>query len=401
MKKIELLSPAGDMEKLKMAIAYGADAVYLAGNSFGMRTFAGNFSEEQMAEAVAMCHSRGVRVHVTCNTMPRNEEIQQLPKWLEYLQELKVDAVILADMGVLSLLKRHAPKLEAHISTQASIVNYGSAQMWHDLGASRVILARELSLDEIGCIRANTPKELELEAFVHGAMCVSYSGRCLLSSYMTGRDSNRGSCSQPCRFQYALVEEKRPNQFYPIVEDNGETYIMNSNDMCMIDHVSDLMEVGLDSLKIEGRGKSAYYAAVATGAYRHAVDAVVAGTPLHPIWRDEVEHISHRPYCTGFFYGQAGQYVESSNYLRDWQIVAIVTACDADGNATLTLRNKFGVGANLEIVGPDVMPQAIVVEKLWDEEDRELDEVRNPMMVFKLKFPQQVPPLSLLRRAEA
>lgn len=400
MNKIELLSPAGDMEKLKMAIAYGADAVYLAGNTFGMRTFAGNFSEEKMVEAVALCRRHDVRIHVTCNTMPRNEEMAQLPQWLEYLQEIKVDAVILADMGVLSLLKRHAPQLEAHISTQASIVNYGSAQMWHDLGASRVILARELSLDEIAGIRANTPKTLELEAFVHGAMCVSYSGRCLLSNYMTGRDSNRGSCAQPCRYQYALVEEKRPNQYFPVVEENGETFIMNSNDMCMIDHVSDLMSVGLDSLKIEGRGKSAYYAAVATGAYRHAVDAVLEEKPLDPVWRDEVEHISHRPYCTGFFYGQPGQQVDSSDYLRDWQIVAIVTDCDPDGNATLTLRNKFGLGTELELVGPNVKPQTIVVQELWDERDTHLDEVRNPMMVFKMKFPQQIPPLSLLRRAE-
>ena len=259
MNRIELLAPAGDMERLQMAAAYGADAVYLAGNTFGMRSFAGNFSPEELKTAVALCRSRGVRVHVTCNTMPRNDETARLPQWLEYLEELGVDAVILADVGVLALTKRHAPHVQCHISTQASIVNYQSARAWHDLGASRVILARELSLDEVREIRAKTPPELEIEVFAHGAMCVSYSGRCLLSNYMTGRDSNRGACAQPCRYQYALMEEKRPGEYFPVYEENGETYIMNSRDMCMIDHVAELAEAGVDSIKLEGRAKSAYY----------------------------------------------------------------------------------------------------------------------------------------------
>ena len=260
-KNIELLAPAGDMERLHMAVAYGADAVYLAGSAFGMRSFAGNFTPEELKAAVALCHGHGVRVHVTCNTMPRNDEAARLPQWLEYLNEVGVDAVILADVGVLSLAKRYAPRVQCHISTQASIVNYQSARAWHELGASRVILARELSLDEIREIRAKAPKELEMEAFAHGAMCVSYSGRCLLSNYMTGRDSNRGACAQPCRYQYALMEEKRPGEYFPVFEENGETYILNSRDMCMIDHVGELMEAGLDSIKLEGRAKSAYYAA--------------------------------------------------------------------------------------------------------------------------------------------
>ena len=398
MRKMELLAPAGDMERLEMAVAYGADAVYLAGNIFGMRSFAGNFSPEELKRAVELCRAHGVRVHVTCNTMPRNGEIARMPEWLEYLEELGVDAVILADVGVLALAKQYAPHVQAHVSTQASIVNYQSARAWYDLGASRVILARELSLEEIREIRAKTPSDLEIEVFAHGAMCVSYSGRCLLSNYMTGRDSNRGACAQPCRYQYALMEEKRPGEYFPVYEENGETYIMNSRDMCMIDHVADLLAAGVSSLKLEGRAKSAYYAAIVTGAYRHAIDAAVAGIPLDPVWRDEVEHISHRHYSTGFFYGQPGQFTENARYVRDWQIVAKVQSCDGEGNAVLTLNNKFRVGDALELVGPDVRPQALTVEALWDGDGAPLKEVRTPQMVFRMKLPQPVPPLSLLRR---
>ena len=398
MNKIELLAPAGDMERLQMAAAYGADAVYLAGTLFGMRSFAGNFSPEELKTAVEFCHRRGVRVHVTCNTMPRNEEVARLPDWLSYLDGLGVDAVILADVGVLSLAAKHAPHVPRHISTQASIVNYQSARAWYELGAQRVILARELTLEEIREIRAKTPKELEMEVFAHGAMCVSYSGRCLLSNYMTGRDSNRGACAQPCRYQYALMEEKRPGEYFPVYEEKGETYIMNSRDMCMIDHVAELMDAGLDSLKLEGRAKSAYYAAIVTGAYRHAIDAAAAGVPLDPVWRDEVEHISHRHYSTGFFYGQPGQFTEDSRYVRDWQIVAKVLSCGEDGRALLTLNNKFAVGDALELVGPDVRPQALCAERLWDTDGTPLPEVRKPQMQFYMDLPQQVPPLSLLRR---
>ena len=397
-KKIELLAPAGDMERLEMAVAYGADAVYLAGTAFGMRSFAGNFTPEELKRAVDLCHKKGVRVHVTCNTMPRNDEVARLPEWLTYLDQVGVDAVILADVGVMALAGKYAPHVQRHISTQASIVNYETARAWHDLGADRVILARELSLDEIREIRAKTPPELELEAFAHGAMCVSYSGRCLLSNYMTGRDSNRGACAQPCRYQYALVEEKRPGEFFPVYEDEKGTYIMNSKDMCMIDHVGELMDAGLDSLKLEGRAKSAYYAAIVTGAYRHAIDAHTAGIPLDPVWRDEVEHISHRHYSTGFYFGQPGQFTEDSRYIRDWQIVAKVRSCTPDGRAVLTLNNKFSVGDQLELVGPGLRPCPVTVKALWDEDGQSLDQVRKPQMVFQLDLPCQAPPLSLLRR---
>ncbi len=397
-KKIELLAPAGDMERLEMAVAYGADAVYLAGTAFGMRSFAGNFTPEELKRAVDLCHKKGVRVHVTCNTMPRNDEVARLPEWLTYLDQVGVDAVILADVGVMALAGKYAPHVQRHISTQASIVNYETARAWHDLGADRVILARELSLDEIREIRAKTPPELELEAFAHGAMCVSYSGRCLLSNYMTGRDSNRGACAQPCRYQYALMEEKRPGEYFPVYEDEKGTYIMNSRDMCTIDHVAQLIDAGLDSLKLEGRAKSAYYAAIVTGAYRHAIDAALAGQPLDPVWRDEVEHISHRHYSTGFYFGQPGQFTEDSRYIRDWQIVAKVRSCTPDGRAVLTLNNKFSVGDQLELVGPGLRPCPVTVKALWDEDGERLDQVRKPQMVFQLDLPCQAPPLSLLRR---
>ena len=396
-KRIELLAPAGDMERLRMSLAYGADAVYLAGTDFGMRSFAGNFTPEELKQAVALCHSRGVAIHVTCNTMPRNGEIARMPEWLEYLQELGVDAAILADVGVLSLLKKHAPRVKAHISTQASVSNYQAAAAWYELGASRVILARELSLDEIREIRAKTPRELEIEAFVHGAMCVSYSGRCLLSNYMTGRDANRGACAQPCRYQYALMEEKRPGEYFPIEEDAQGTYILNSRDMCMIDHVGDLIDAGLDSLKIEGRAKSAYYAAIVTGAYRHCLDDVLSGREIDPVWRDEVDHVSHRPYSTGFYYGAPGQYYETSRYIREWQVVALVTDCDEQGNATLSLRNKFRTGDTVELVGPDLRPFAMTVPDMTDGEGAPLTEPRTPQMVFHMKLPRAVPPLTLVR----
>ncbi len=300
-KKPELLAPAGDMARLQMAVLYGADAVYLAGTSFGMRSFAGNFSPQELPAAVAFAHAHGVKTHVTVNTMARNQEIVNLPAHLEQLNDVGVDALIVADLGAFRLAQKYAPRCELHMSTQVSIANYESAKSWYELGAKRVVLARELNLTEIREIREKTPAALELEVFAHGAMCVSYSGRCLLSNYMTGRDSNRGACAQPCRYQYALMEEKRPGEYFPVFEDEKGTYIMNSRDMCMIDHLDDLMAAGVDCLKIEGRAKSSYYAAIVTGAYRHVLDAVAKGEAIDPVWRNEVEKISHRHYATGFF----------------------------------------------------------------------------------------------------
>lgn len=398
-KKPEILAPAGDMERLRMAVLYGADAVYLAGTDFGMRAFAGNFTPEELRQAVQFAHSHGVRTYCTINTMPRNDEVSRLPEHLELLNDAGVDAVIAADLGTFTLAGKYAPRCHRHVSTQASVCNYETARVWYDLGATRVVLARELSLEEIRTIREKIPPELELETFVHGAMCVSYSGRCLLSNYMTGRDASRGACAQPCRYQYALMEEKRPGEYFPIEEDQQGSYILNSRDMCMIDHLDDLMDAGVSSLKIEGRAKSAYYAAIVTGAYRHCLDSAAAGEPLDPVWRNEVDHVSHRPYATGFYYGPPGQYYDNSRYIREWQVVALVTACDAEGHATLSLRNKFRTGDSVELVGPDLRPFAMTVPEMTDGEGALLTEPRTPQMTFHMKLPQPVPPFTLVRHA--
>ena len=398
-KKPEILAPAGDMERLHMAVLYGADAVYLAGTDFGMRAFAGNFTPEELRQAVRFAHSHGVRTYCTINTMPRNDEVSRLPDHLELLNDVGVDAVIAADLGAFTLAGKHAPNCRRHVSTQASVCNYETARAWYDLGASRVVLARELSLEEICTIREKIPAELELETFVHGAMCVSYSGRCLLSNYMTGRDASRGACAQPCRYQYALMEEKRPGEYFPIEEDAQGSYILNSRDMCMIDHLDDLCDAGVSSLKIEGRAKSAYYAAIVTGAYRHCLDDAAAGKPLDPVWRDEVEHVSHRPYATGFYYGHPGQYYDNSRYIREWQVVALVTECDEEGNAVLSLRNKFRAGDTVELVGPDLRPFSMTVPDMTDSEGQPLEEPRTPQMTFRMKLPRQVPPCTLVRHA--
>ena len=397
MGKPELLSPAGDRERLDMALAYGADAVYLAGNAYGMRAFAGNFGREGLAEAVKAAHAQGVRVHVTCNTLARNGEIAALPEYLEFLDGIGADAVIAAGVDVLSLCKRHAPHVQVHMSTQTGITNYEMARVWRELGASRVILARELSLEEIKEIRAKTPPGLELEGFVHGAMCVSYSGRCLLSNYMTGRDAARGACAQPCRYRYSLVEEKRPGEYFPIIQEGGETFILNSRDMCMIDHIPELIQAGVHSLKIEGRAKSAYYAAMTTAAYRHAVDAAGSGRPLDPVWRAEVDKVSHRHYSTGFWFGQPGQYTQDARYIRDWQVLAVVRACDGAGNALLSLRNKFAAGDALEVVGPDLPAFPMTAPMMEGLDGQPLAEPRHPQMEFRMKLPRAVPPLSLVR----
>lgn len=398
MRKPEILSPAGDPERLKMAVTFGANAVYLAGKQFGMRGGVPNFTDDALRWAVAYCHARGVRVHVTVNTLPRAEELAALPAYLSLLAEIGADALIVADLGVFRMAQKYCPTAELHISTQAGIVNAPSATAWYELGASRVVLAREMTLEEIRLLRQNTPPALELEAFVHGAMCVSFSGRCLLSNYMTGRDSSRGACAQPCRYQYALVEEKRPGEYFPVFEDEQGTYILNSRDMCMIDHLGDLCGAGLSSLKIEGRAKSAYYAAIVTGAYRHCLDAAAAGESVDPVWRDEVEHVSHRPYSTGFYYGPPGQYYATSRYVREWQVAAVVTDCDSAGHAVLSLRNKFRAGDTVEIVGPDLRPFSITVPEMRDEAGAPLVEPRTPQMKFYMDLPKAVPPYSLVRR---
>ena len=394
----ELLSPAGDWERLEMALCYGADAVYLAGKEFGLRASAGNFERDELARALELAHGMGKKVYVTCNTLPREDELARLPEYLAFLQEAGADALIIADLGVLALAKRFAPKLHLHVSTQLGVVNSATANILHAMGADTVVLARELSLEEIRRIRANTPAELRLEAFVHGAMCVSFSGRCLLSNYMTGRDANRGECAQPCRWKYSLVEEKRPDQSFDITEDDGGTYIMNSNDLCMIGHLQDLAEAGVSSFKIEGRMKSAYYAAVVTNAYRHALDAVAEGNPVPEIWVRETEMVSHRPYCTGFYLGtQPGQCYDGT-YTSGADVVAVVEGCDEEGNARLTQRNKLAVGEELELLTPDGEPVSFTLGELFDAEGESIPNARHPMMEFSTRLPKSAPRLSILRK---
>ena len=383
-----------------MALTFGANAVYLSGKQFGMRGGCANFDAAQLREAVRRCHERKVRVHVTVNTLPRDDEMAELPAWLELLDDMGADALIVADLGVFNLGKKYAPRCELHVSTQTGIVNSATAEGWFDLGAKRVVLAREMSLDEIAHLRQNTPKELEIETFIHGSMCVSFSGRCLLSNYMTGRDGNRGVCAQPCRWKYALMEEKRPGQYFPIMETEQGTYIMNSKDLCMIDHVKDLIDAGVDALKIEGRNKSSYYTAIVTNAYQHAITAAMEGRPLEPVWRDEVEKVSHRNYYTGFYYGIPGnsQFYEESRYIRDWQISAFVVSCDGQGNAVLTQRNRFSVGDELELVTPEDEPTAFHVEYMEDGEGNSISVCPHPQQEIRLKLPRFAPKNAILRR---
>lgn len=394
--KPELLCPAGDQERLEMALHYGADAVYLAGEQFGMRASAGNFSEEGIRQAIRLAHASGAKVHVTCNTLPRDRELSQLPPFLEILENAGADAVIAADFGVMRMVKRYAPHVALHVSTQFGVVNSAAACELYDYGAARVVLARELHLDEIADLRAHTPADLELEAFVHGAMCVSFSGRCLLSNYMTGRDANRGRCAQPCRWEYGLVEKKRPGEIFEIVEDGG-TFLLNSRDMCMIDYLPEILQAGITSLKIEGRMKSAYYVGAVTNAYRHALDAVLAGEAVPEVWRRETEQISHRPYSTGFYFGEPGQYTSESAYFSGAEICAVV-AGTREGRAVLTQRNKFEVGDELELVTRDRAPVSFFAADLRDEDGTPLQAVPHPLQRFTMPLPCPAEPLSLVRK---
>ena len=395
--KLELLSPAGDMERLEMALCYGADAVYLAGTEFGMRASAGNFDSDQLQKAVALAHSMGRRVYVTCNTLPREDELVRLPEYLEMLDASGVDAVIVADMGVIAMAKKYAPRVKLHVSTQFGVINSAAANALYDLGADTVVLARETPLEDIRKIRANTPKELRLEAFVHGAMCVSFSGRCLLSNYLTGRDANRGQCAQPCRWKYHLVEEKRPGEYFEITEDGG-TYILNSRDMNMIEHLPELIDAGVTSFKIEGRMKSAYYAAVVTNAYRHAIDDALAGRPLDPLWIEETEKVSHRPYTTGFYYGYPGQHYAEASYTTGADVAAVVESCDDNGEAVLCQRNKFSLGDELELHTPDGAPVKFTPEHMYNAEGEEIVDTRHAMMEIHMRLPKYAPRLSIVRK---
>lgn len=395
--QLELLSPAGNMERLEMVLHYGADAVYLAGEEFGMRAAAGNFDSDLLPKAVQMAHDKNVDVHVTVNTIPHEGEVERLPGYLSFLQDSGVDALIVADLGVMALAKKYSPNVDLHVSTQLGVLNSETAKVLFEMGAKRVVLARETTMEEIRQIRRNIPDELEMEAFVHGAMCVSFSGRCLLSNYLTGRDANRGACAQPCRWKYHLVEEQRPGEYFEITEDGG-THIMNSHDMCMIEHLDDLIDAGISSFKIEGRMKSAYYAAAVTNAYRHALDSVKEGKRPASCWIREMEMISHRPYCTGFYYGDPGQHYAEASYFSDADVCAVVLECDTDGNAVLSQRNKFSVGDQVDLLTKDHEPYTFTVDHLEDGEGIPIESAPHATMTLRMKLPFSCEPLSLLRK---
>ena len=402
--KPELLAPAGDRERLEAAIEFGADAVYLASDSFGMRTAAASFGGEALKSACNYAHSKGVKVYLTCNTVPRNDELMRLPAFIEYARESGIDAFIVTDIGVMKIIQKYAPDIEIHISTQAGITNYAAANAFYELGAKRIVTARELSLDEIAEIRINTPKDLEIECFVHGAMCVSYSGRCLLSNYMTGRDSNRGDCAQPCRWRYSLLEEKRPGEYFPVEQDNTGTYIMNSRDMCLIEHIPELAQAGINSFKIEGRAKSAYYTAVSVNAYRCAIDGYEASgfdfnyKPEQWII-DEVRKASNRQYCTGFYFSTPmddAQIFYNGGYVREWDVAAISERWE-NGILYGSQRNRFFEGDELEVMIKGQKPVTVTVKNLKNADGELIDNAPHPMMNFSFECPVEIPSGAYLR----
>lgn len=402
MEEIELLAPAGDPECFDGALKFGADAIYLAGTEFGMRTASKNFSADELKKAVEKAHAKGVKVHVTCNTLPRNNEIDRLPEFLKTVQDCGVDAFIIADLGVMNLAAKYAPKVQRHVSTQAGIVNYQTANVFYEMGASRVVLARELSLEEIAALRAKIPAELEIETFVHGSMCVSFSGRCLISSYMTGRDANRGDCAQPCRWKYHLYEEHREGQFFPVEETENGTFLYNSRDLCMIEHIPELVKAGVNSLKIEGRAKSAYYVSVITNAYRHAIDEYYqngGSAPLSPWIKEELEKISHREYSTGFFFGgEPGQVTDNGGYIRHYDVVAV---CDdyQDHIAYLTQRNRFFTGDTLDVLPPSGIPFQVTIESMMNDKGELIDVAPHAMQKLTVPSKIEIPAGSVLRKA--
>ncbi|MBQ7740674.1 MAG: U32 family peptidase [Eubacterium sp.] len=401
---IELLSPAGDMERLKLAVKFGADAVYLGGEMFGMRSNPSNFNFEELKQAVELVHKNNKKLYLTCNTLPRNNEIPMLPDYLKYAKEIGVDALIIADMGVLSLAKKYADGVDIHMSTQAGIVNYEAANTLYKLGVKRIVTARELSLDEIKCIRDKTDPELEIEVFVHGAMCMSFSGRCILSDYMIGRDPNRGDCAQPCRWKYSLVEETRPGQYFPINEEDDGTYIFNSKDLCMIEHIPELDRAGIDSFKIEGRAKSEYYTAIVTYAYRNAIDEYLKQGRKDdfkvPQWiLDEMEKMSHREYTEGFNFGplKNGQVTDSGGYIRNWDVCALYKDYK-NGRLYVSQRNRFYQGDELEVVEPGKKPYKIIVQELYNENEQEFSEVANKTTNdYSFKCDKEISPDAIFR----
>ncbi|MDD3115074.1 MAG: U32 family peptidase [Anaerovibrio sp.] len=403
MKKPELLAPAGNMEKLKMALLYGADAVYLGGKAFGLRAFGGNFSHEELKEAIEFAHGLGKKVYVTVNIFPHNDDIGRLPEYLQFLNRIQADAVLAADLGVAAMAKQYAPDVELHISTQANNTNWAAVNAWAELGAKRVVLAREMSLAEVREIREKC--SVELEMFVHGAMCISYSGRCLMSNYLTGRDANRGSCAQPCRWNYALVEEKRPGQYFPVLEDERGTYIFNSKDMCLLPYLPDVIASGVDSLKIEGRMKSVHYAASVVKAYREAIDSYCEAPDRFTVrqsWLEELDKVSHRAYTTGFYYGRPtdkDQIYGTSSYTQTSDFVGLVLDYDsATGFAVVEQRNNMKLGQELEIFQPKLPGCRQILQEMYNDQGEAIDVAPHPQQRVKIRMEHPVEPYAILRR---
>lgn len=403
----ELLSPAGNPEKMRAALLYGADAVYLAGKRFGMRAAADNFTLDELDGALAHAHALGKKIYLTLNTLPREDELLTLDEFIAELSRLGhggLDGVIVADLGVFASVKRLMPDVPVHISTQAGVVNSETAKMFYNMGATRVVLAREISLEEIKRLRENIPPSLEIEAFVHGSMCVSFSGRCLLSNNLVGRDANRGMCAQPCRWNYTIREEKRPDMPFPIVQEREGTYIMSSKDMCMVEHIPELIEAGISSFKIEGRMKSAYYTAVVTNAYRAAIDGYMKDKENYkfdPAWLGELDSVSHREYCTGYFYDdpmQNAQLCTQPGYMREKAYIAVCESYDKEtGTATFIQRNRLIDGDEVEIISPGKLGRAFRVDGILDEHGEAVPSAPHPMMRFSVRVPFEVKPGDIMR----
>lgn len=403
--KVELLAPAGSLEKLKMAVIYGADAVYMGGEEFGLRAYAENFTAEEMQQGIDFAHARGKKAYVTMNIIPHNDDLKGMAEYVGQVEKMGADAIILSDPGVFSIVKEAAPGMEIHLSTQANNTNWRSAAFWHEQEVRRIILARELSLDEISEIRRLTPTELQLEMFVHGSMCISYSGRCLLSNYMAGRDSNRGLCAHPCRWKYYLMEEKRPGEYMPVYENERGTFIYNSKDLCMIEHIPEIIASGVTSLKIEGRMKSSYYVATVVKAYRDAIDWYYSNPgafTVQPSWMEEISKASHREFTTGFYLGKPTgkeQIYESSSYIREYDFVGMVTAYDGEtGIATVEQRNRMFTGEEIEVVQPHGPFFTQVIKSMKNEDGEFIDVAPHPQMTLYIPMEQEVAPFTMLRR---
>ena len=404
--KPELLAPAGDLEKLKIAVLYGADAVYIGGEAYSLRAKAKNFNHETMAEGIRFAHEHGAKVYVTANIFAHNADFEGMAEYFKEIYELGADAVLISDLGVFAVAKEAAPDLEIHVSTQANNTNYQSARMWYRLGARRVVVARELSLREIREIRENIPEDMEIEAFVHGAMCISYSGRCLLSNYLSGRDSNKGACAHPCRWKYHLVEETRPGEYMPVEENERGTYIYNSKDLCMIDHIPDLIDAGVVSLKIEGRMKTPFYVGTVIKAYRRAIDDYFQDPELYEknreYYLEEVSKASHRDYTTAFYYGKpdGNQQVYTNNsYIRPFDFIGVVMEdSDEDGYAWIEQRNKFSIGEEIEVMPAKGESFSMTVTEIWNEEGEAAESAPHPQQRLRVKFTQPVHAFDMMRK---